>query len=446
MIKVNFEKTAGEIKPMNAVNNGPSRAVDDLSDQIKSNFIDYKKARIPFARNHDAAHCARYGGEHVVDVAGIFPDFDADPDDENNYDFFYTDEYVKNCLAAGTETFYRLGHRIENVGLKKYGTLPPRDFLKWAKICEHIILHYNFGWANGFTYKIRYWEIWNEPDLAADDSKDKATWGGTKAEFFVFYETVARYLKSRFPSLKIGGPAIAGDLIWAEDFLRTMQEKKIGLDFFSWHIYTMDPYEVVGKTYKIRELLDKYGYTETENILNEWNYVIDFQKNFVKSIEGIIGMKGAAFSATVMNLLQRAPLDMLMYYDARLTSGFNGMFDFYTFKPLKGYYPFYMWGVLSELSRCAWSESSDQRITVTAAIKERKAAMMIAFFDDGTAAAEQETTIEINGIEIGKGEMYLLDETHTFEKTAEFSENKLTVKLKPDSVVFLLLNETERKR
>ena len=48
--------------------------------------------------------------------------------------------------------------------------LPPKDFRKWAQICEHIIRHYNEGWADGHKWDIRYWEIWNEADL------DSKTW------------------------------------------------------------------------------------------------------------------------------------------------------------------------------------------------------------------------------------------------------------------------------
>lgn len=442
MVWIDFKNVIGKIKPMNAVNNGPSKAVAEQSDQIKSNFLAYKNARIPFARNHDAAYCPRYGGEHTVDVLAVFPDFDADPNDENNYDFFYTDEYVKNCFAAGTETFYRLGHKIENMGLKKYGAIPPKDFLKWTKICEHIILHYNFGWANGFHYNLRYWEIWNEPDLRAETDPDHPTWRGTKREFFVFFETAASYLKEKFPALKIGGPALAGNLDWAEDFLRYMQEKSVALDFFSWHIYTGQPQDVIKKANAVRALLDKYGYTKTESILNEWNYVIDFNKNFVKSIESIIGVKGAAFSASVMNLAQNSSIDMLMYYDARLNTAFNGMFDFYTYRPLKGYYPFYMWGVLNELSESVFCKSTNERVSVTAAMKGQSAAAMISFLGDGDAR-EEETEITMKGLSIEKGEVYLLDETHTFEKTQDFSGNVLRLKLKPDSVVFLTINDTE---
>ncbi len=133
MVTVDFSNVVGKIKPMHAVNNGPSKEV--ITDQVRSNFEAYKKARIPYARNHDAAFCSTYGGEHTVDISAIFPNFDADENDENSYDFFYTDAYVKNLLAAGTETYYRLGSKIEH-GAKKYGTLVPKDFNKWARICE----------------------------------------------------------------------------------------------------------------------------------------------------------------------------------------------------------------------------------------------------------------------------------------------------------------------
>ena len=99
---------------------------------------------------------------------------------------------------AGTKVFYRLGSKIEHWP-KKYGTLPPKDFKKWAVICEHIIKHYNEGWANGFHKNIEYWEIWNEPNLDPDDSTHKRCWGGTKLQFFEFYDVAATHLKQCFP-------------------------------------------------------------------------------------------------------------------------------------------------------------------------------------------------------------------------------------------------------
>ena len=215
---------------------------------------------------------------------------------------------------GGAKTYYRLGSKIEHWPIK-YNTLPPEDFKKWAVICEHIIRHYTEGWADGFQYDIEYWEIWNEPDLDHDDSTNKRNWGGTEKEFFELYDVAATHLKKCFPHLKIGGPALAGWYEWAERFLAQL---KAPLDFFSWHVYGAEPKKVTEKIRAYRELLDKYGFTETESILNEWNYVRSFQgDDWVYSLRQEKSMKAAAFIAAVQSESQREALDMLMYYDAR---------------------------------------------------------------------------------------------------------------------------------
>ncbi len=150
-VKIFENQLTGKVKPMHAVNNGP--VYKEANDQSITNMDAFRDAGIPYARNHDASIFYNYGGEHIVDVHAIFPNFDADPYDENNYDFVCTDEYLRVIDLAGTKTFYRLGSKIEH-WIKKYGTLPPKDFKKWAVICEHIIRHYTEGWASGFNYDI----------------------------------------------------------------------------------------------------------------------------------------------------------------------------------------------------------------------------------------------------------------------------------------------------
>ena len=145
-----FTKETGKIKPMHAVNNGPVKAGES---QIRENFNAWAECGIPYARNHDASINYGYGGEHIVDVWAIFPNPDADVNDPASYDFILTDEYTRTTLEAGTKIFYRLGNKIEH-WVKKYGTLVPPDYKKWAQICEHIIMHYNEGWADGFNWNI----------------------------------------------------------------------------------------------------------------------------------------------------------------------------------------------------------------------------------------------------------------------------------------------------
>ena len=337
----------GKIKPMNAVNNGPIKG-----SRGRSTIELWKAASIPYARNHDASFCANYGGEHIVDVHAIFPDFSKDPNDPVFYDFTLTDEYLQRIQDAGTKVCYRLGSKIEHE-VKKYGTRIPPDFKKWAVICEHIIRHYTEGWADGFKWDIEYWEIWNEPDLPPGEN-GSPTWSGTEEQFFDLYRVAATHLKKCFPNLKIGGPAVAFIYNpWCNRFLAAMTAggKRVPLDFFSWHVYARDSRIVKMQVIDVRRLLDKFGYTKTESILNEWNYVRGWSGDqFNYSIQTIIGLKGAAYAASVMCAGQDTPVDMLMYYDAR-PSVFNGMFGFYNYEPLKTYYVFLAWSKLAKLGR-----------------------------------------------------------------------------------------------
>ena len=390
-ITVDFSKKAGKMKPMHSVNNGP--VYKFAVDQRITNMDAYRAAGIPFARTHDASFFATYGGEHTVDVNFIFTDFDADPEDPASYDFTLTDEYMRVIAHAGTEVFYRLGSKIEHWP-KKYNTLPPKDFKKWAVICEHIIRHYNEGWADGFHMGIRYWEIWNEPNLDPDDSKHKRCWGGTKAEFFDFYEIAAKHLKSCFPSLKIGGPAVAGVHEWARDFLNEMKKREVPIDFFSWHRYDCKVEGVQEKIRLARAMMDEAGYTDAESILNEWNYVCGWEGDkWIDSLKAEKSLKGAAFTGAVMIMSQNEPLDNLMYYDAR-PCGMNGLFSTDNVSIcLKGYYPFYMFGTLYRLGTAVESLSDDGDVYVLGAAGEGKRAVMLTYYNDDGASPAKEVSI-----------------------------------------------------
>lgn len=414
--KVDFSKSTGIVKPMHAVNNGP--VYKFAVDQRITNIDSYREAGIPYARTHDASFYSTYGGEHTVDVHAIFPNFDADENDPASYDFVLTDEYLKVIEFAGTKTYYRLGSKIEHWP-KKYGTLPPKDFAKWARICEHIIRHYTEGWADGFKMDIEYWEIWNEPDLDPDDSTHKRCWGGTKKEFFELYDIAATHLKKCFPHLKIGGPALAHDIDWADEFLAQL---KAPLDFFSWHIYANEPEKIIERAVKVRSILDKYGYKNTESILNEWNYVKGWTGDeWIYSLKMEKSLKGASFIASTMALCQYTDMDMLMYYDAR-PCGMNGMFcTDMVCECLKGYYPFKMFNTLYKLDEAVEVKNADG-IYMCAAKSENKAAVMLTHYNDDDTTPTKTVKIDMSGFagENGvKAKYYLLDEDKDLELVRE---------------------------
>lgn len=431
----------GPVKPMHAVNNGPKKKG---TDQIRGNFDAYKAARIPFARTHDANFAAAYGGPHTVDITAIFPNFEADENDPANYDFACTDDYLATMRAAGTEPFYRLGQTIEHT-VKKYGSKPPRDFAKWARICEHVIAHYTEGWAKGYTWDIRYWEIWNEPDNQnpADVSRSSC-WGGTAEQFHEFFKTAATHLKGRFPNLKIGGPAVCWDRAWATKFLDCMKKENVPLDFFSWHIYTTDVAAVADRCRFYRRLLDERGYAETESICNEWNYVRDFRANWVYSLRvesGDLNHKGAAYIAAVLCAAQQAPVDMMMYYDARIGTQMNGMFDFVTLRPLRGYYPFYAWSKLAELGRAVRVSVKDAPdVWAAAAIRGAHGAVLVArYTDDNDEVTPRRVRVRLPEGTPAKVLCHVTDDSRMFTEQPVDSAEDGVVSLDLEPAAFALI-------
>lgn len=436
-IKIDYSKAKGKIKPMHAVNNGPV-PFDDV-EQVKENFTAYKAAEIPYARTHDSSLCYGYGGEHCVDVHAVFPDFNKNPYDPSSYDFDLTDDYLKTIKDAGTEVFYRLGSKIEH-WRKKYGTIVPADFNKWSVICEHIIRHYNCGWANGFHMDIKYWEIWNEPD-GIKANGDQPNWSGTPEQFYELYKTAARHLKKCFPNLMIGGPACCCmNENWFVNFFEYINSdgQKTPFDFMSWHFYGNDPKVIVPGAERARYLLEKYGYEETETNLNEWNYLENWTDKFVSTLKAIRGMRGAAFTAAFMSVGQDSVLDMMMYYDARPT-GFNGIFDPTTLETLKGYYPFVMFSKLYKLKNLANGVSDDEELYVTAAFNDTEKAAMITYYSTEKDKTDiKEVTVDFAGDTDGIWNVKTLSEDKTMEEsTVTVSNGTAVVTLKPDTVILM---------
>ena len=260
---------------------------------------------------------------------------------------------------------------------------------------------------------IQYWEIWNEPDLDADDSPNKRNWGGTKAEFIDFYEIAAKHLKERFPNLKIGGPAFAWNKKWLELFLSEMEKRNVPMDFFSWHIYATHPKWIVEKAEYIQSVLEKYNYTNVESILYEWNYIKGWGgEDMAYSVNAMHGIRGAIFALATICESQHSPIDMLMYYDTR-PSIYNGVFDYYTYEKLKGYYPLYWYGMFYDMEKEIPAENKiDDIFSLCGTDKDGKVLAVVAHYNEEDQIEKQ---IKIDFGKKGNYEIYLLDEEHDGE-------------------------------
>ena len=362
-LRVDASRRAGSLHRLHGVNNGPLNFGEtiDLSDY-------YRQLAVPLVRLHDS----EWPCGNVVDLHAIFPELRADANRPGSYRFGRTDEYIRAIVKTGAKIVYRLGESIETTR-KKYHVAPPADYAQWTAACVGIIRHYNEGWAGGFRYGIRYWEIWNEPE------NRPSMWTGSDEDYYRLYVTAAKAIKGRFPGLKVGGPSLGatGRLVggrleptgFLKGFLAHCRKHAAPLDFFSWHTYCDDPQLYVRKARAIRALLDQRGFAKAEIHLNEWNYLPDNDWKPMLSRRGLVrqrwferigGPGGAAFLACTLIGLQDAPVDAANYYSGE-TNCF-GLFNRYG-APRKTFYAMKAFRALLEtpLRVAAWPAPSGER-------------------------------------------------------------------------------------
>ena len=395
-IKVDFSKIIGKMKPVHAVGQPP--IIGWSSDKL---FHYLTEAGIPYARLHDVG--GGFGGGKFVDIPNVFPDFNADPDDPASYDFTWTDPLITSLMNSKVEPYYRLGVTIENeVWRKAYRVNPPEDPEKWAKICAGVIRHYTKGWANGFEYDIKYWEIWNEPECT---NGRRVMWTGTWEQYLELYDVTSKLLKAEFPEIKIGGYASIGfyalkemdpESTWCKDcqsyidlflqFMQYIKDHNCPMDFFSWHSYDEPKYTALYANY-VAEKLKEYGYGHAEQHLNEWNCG---PQNRDKACH-------AAATAGFLISMQNSPVDIGMFYDARCgTSIYGGLFNPMTLRPLKSYWAFPAFNELYRRKDQVEAESDTEDLYVAAAAGDPEGAVLIVNFRNETLDLE----LDLGGKEI----------------------------------------------
>jgi hypothetical protein len=278
-ISVDATVTVGALRAFNGV-----QAVDAQGTPF------YRSAHIDVVRVPD--------GSAAVDIDAIFPDKNADVDKPKSYNFAATDGLIASIRSGGAEPLFRLG------GSAGAAAGPPANQEQWAQIVRHIVLHYNAGWAKGFHYRIRYWEVWNAPD-------SRAFWSGSAEDYYSLYEKTARAIESADAQALVGGPGLAKPLLagaYREKFLDFVRIRRLPLDFFAWHfdaVDSNDPYLFVSIARQLRIILDAHGFGSTKNVLDEWSAD--------PASADMPGAERAAFAASSLIYMLGGPIDAQTY-------------------------------------------------------------------------------------------------------------------------------------
>ena len=409
-VTVDFSVEEGPVKLLNGVNGG---ILNVEYAGYTSELV--RQAHIPYFRSHDIGDNTWYGAGHCVDISCIFPDFNANVNDPKSYDFHFTDAYIKDIIESGSQVYYRLGQTIEHG--KAYHVYPPKNYKKWARICEHIIRHYNEGWADGFHYDIKYWQIWNE-----HDHSKPVCWIGTPEQFYDLYETTYWHLKNQFPDLQIGGPALLGNPSTGKAFIEAMARRNVPLDFLSWHMYfhTVEAFKYNVNFF--RETLDENGYKDTPSFIDEWN---------IKPFDLTQSHYMTVLTAATMCAGQHEPVDMMLYYDVLPGSSFNNIFTIHG-EPMPAYWAFYSWGKMTQLGTSVQAKADMPEIQVAAATNADKtnSGILISRLNVETGIPQltdpnvriprsinpkMDVTIAVKGVNPSKVRVRMVDEKNTYQ-------------------------------
>ena len=423
-VSVNPQHVLGPVKPVNGVGQPPM--VGQLNGWPMIRYL--KEAGIPYSRLHDVG--GWLGRGIYVDIPNLFPDFDADENDPANYRFAYTDSLMKALADNGVEPFYRLGVTIENFadkkGLPPLRIFPPKDFSKWARICEHVIRHYTEGWADGFKMKIDHWEIWNEPEIMPQVELN-TMWRAPFSEYVRLYGTAVPYLKKKFPHLKFGGYASCGfyaadgcgsrdaatkprnvNMVKCfNDFLAAARDGGWPLDFFSYHTYDQ-PGPGAKQLAYARRTLDEYGFKDTKLICDEW--LCDVGQTMLGTARQAAGI------AAMLAVFQNGPCDAAMVYDGRCDIGaYSPLFNPLTLKPHRAYYAFCAFNELRRLGTAVDASVTGNGASKTYVLAARAADGKLAAFI--VNYAPNSTPLSITG-GTGTPRCRIIDEKHVYEEIA----------------------------
>ena len=449
-LSANFDVEVGKIRPeLHSSSFGPT-----ICSQTQQDLEDVKAMGFASARTHDWALINP--GQRVCDYFFIFPLMHLDATDPKNYVFGPTDYLLKRTREeAGLEVFYRLGSSIEHSGYKvHFNALIPDDFDKVAEIFAGTVRHYNRGWADGFRWGIRYWEIWGEPDnekslwfpadgLGPVEGKvDAAKRAECRAKFVKFFVTVLKRLKGEFgDEIKVGGPALCGyNVDYLNAVLTACKEAGVAPDFISWHGYTNDPRKYGREAEEGRKLLDGYGFTKCEMIVDEWHYFgygdynwNDMARSSDPKAKARIwtgprshnGIHSACFNLAALADLQGSKLSMAHYYGCEHTGswGFKDALQ----QKYKVFYSLKLFGDLVKNHETICEGTSDSAYTAFA-VKGADGRKSLLVVDYG--GTNRDISVAVKGVPAdAKPVCTVLDYTHDLaEHPVSFKDGTLALR------------------
>lgn len=240
-------------------------------------------------------------GFEYIRFHGIFSDqllvYNEKLDGSYYFNFNHIDSLLDNLLDVRLKPFIEIGFMpkdlastADKIFLWDAFVSPPMEMDRWLNLLDAFFRHLinRYGLQEVRTW---YFEFWNEPEV-------QHFWSGTKQEFFIFYAASYRCIKAIDPEIKIGGFGIidfSEHQNWLDDFDAFVKNEKVGVDFFSFHVYNLsrnnsdeaEPLQTLGDSEKTGTII--------QQIAKNTGIMLGDENNFSICIDHIINRtKGLA--------------------------------------------------------------------------------------------------------------------------------------------------------
>ena len=416
----------------------------NLPAQIKSLNFDS-------VRTHDLALVN--AGQRVVDAHFIFPLMNLDATNPSNYYFKATDYLLALSRNIGLKIFYRLGTSIEHSGTVHFNAQIPSDIDKMVEVFAGTVRHYNRGWADGKKWDIKYWEIWNEPNLdnamwCFSGTNDAKTASVRQKLFVELYVKSIKRLKGEFPEIKVGGPALCWlDIPYLKALFEGCKEAGVAPDFISWHYYGSNPDDIIGQAERARKLCDSYGFTDCELINDEWHFIGKGGFGELRSNDPAVrkrvwegpqshnGIDSSCFTLTVLSRLQTSKYSQAFFYGCRHTGAWGYMDEWK--EKYKVWYALKAFGeIMKECKTLCASTRKGTVTTLAAKSADGKTGWLLVSDYCGKG---KEIVLDVKGVRLLKSALVLDHERNFVPAHMTFDGGVLTLKKEMDgSAAFLV--------
>ncbi|MCH1626895.1 GH39 family glycosyl hydrolase [Ferdinandcohnia quinoae] len=184
-------------------------------------------------------------GFEFIRFHGIFSDqllvYNQKTDGSYYFNFNHIDSLLDNLLDTGLKPFIEIGFMPRGLASSENKIFwwdafvsPPKNMSRWLELLDAFFKHLinRYGLQEVRTW---YFEFWNEPEV-------QYFWSGTRQEFFTFYTESYRCIKTIDSEIKVGGFGtidFSEQQNWLDEFDAFAENEKIGVDFFSFHVYNL---------------------------------------------------------------------------------------------------------------------------------------------------------------------------------------------------------------